>query len=308
MKLGLIGIGKVGSQILNDIQYLNLFSEIIVIDENNVLANGETLDHRHAQGFKNTNNIKIKVGSYNDLTNADIIVVSASAPMNRNMPDRTALTKDNITIIKNIMKNVSSVQKEALIILVTNPVDAMTYIAFRSSDYPKEKIIGTGTLLETARFKTLIADHYNIDPKNVEAFVIGEHGQHAVPVWSKVRIAGMEIEEFEKLYNKTKINQDYISNQIDKVSFDVLKSKGWTNIAISKTTIELIKSLVLNERSILPVSSVNNLNTLSVSLPTLLSSQGIEKVFGIKVNNAELKNFRNAENFIQKTINVQNEI
>ncbi|HHC5246317.1 lactate/malate family dehydrogenase [Staphylococcus aureus] len=308
MKLGLIGIGKVGSQILNDIQYLNLFSDIVIIDENTELVRGEILDYRHAQGLKNTSNINIKSGSYSDLKDVDVIVITASAPMSIDMPDRTALTKDNISIVKDIMENIIKFQKEALIIFVTNPVDAMNYIAVQTSDYPKEKIIGTGTLLESARFKTLIADHYDIDPKSVEAFVIGEHGKHAVPIWSKVRISGMNIEEFEKLSGKVKIDTESISNQIDKVSFDVLKGKGWTNVAISKTTVELIKSLVLDERSILPVSSINTKNTHSISLPTLLSRRGVEKVFNIDISDIERKQFENAEKFIENTIAIQNSI
>lgn len=307
MKLGIIGIGKVGSQFLTDIQYMNLFSKIVVIDSNAQLAEGEVLDHHHAQGLSRTNHIDICVGTYNDLSDADVVVVTASVPMDPDIPDRTALTKGNISLIEDIMYQLYRVTTKPLVIFVSNPVDAMTYIATQANDYPNEKIMGTGTLLETARFKTLIADHYDIDPKSVEGFVIGEHGQHAVPVWSKVTIAGMSLEEFEKLSDKPRINKEAISQQIDKVSFDVLKNKGWTNVAISKTTVNLVKSLVLNEKSVMPITSLQERDQIAISLPTLTHQNGINQVFDITLDEAEQQHFEAAKNYIKATINIKNQ-
>ncbi|MFC6293438.1 MULTISPECIES: lactate/malate family dehydrogenase [Macrococcus] len=308
MKLGIIGTGRVGSQILTDIQYLNLFTDIILIDTNQNVAEGEALDHRHAQGLSTTNHINVKSGSYDDLKDASVIVVTASAPMNPNMPDRTALTKNNISVVECIMTQISKVTKEAIIILVTNPVDAMTYLASQTEGYPRHKIIGTGTLLETARFKTLIADHYNIDPKSVEAFVIGEHGQHAVPVWSKVSIAGMTLDEFEGISGKERIDKDFIGEQIDQVSFNVLRNKGWTNAAISKSTVEIIRSIVLNEKSIFPLTSLNQKEQVAISLPTLINDEGIVQVYDIHLSDDEQKRFNNAKNFIKKTVHIKYEL
>lgn len=302
MKLGLIGIGKVGSQILTDIQYLNLFSEIVVIDTNEQLARGEVVDHQHAQGLKSMNRIQIKCGDYQDLSDADVVVVTASVETDPNMPDRTALTKGNITVVTDIMNRINHVTQQPLIVFVSNPVDTVTYIATQVNDYPNHKIMGTGTLLESARFRTLIADHYEIDPKSVEGFVIGEHGQHAVPVWSKTTIAGMPLVEFESLSNKPKIDRMYITQQIDKVSFDVFHDKGWTNVAIAKTTVELVKSLMFNEKSILPLTSLASNGYLAVSLPTLVTRQGIEQVFEIVLDAREQEQFEQAQAYIHQTI------
>ncbi|UXR82239.1 lactate dehydrogenase [Staphylococcus sp. IVB6214] len=302
MKLGLIGIGKVGSQILTDIQYLNLFSEIVVIDTNEQLARGEVVDHQHAQGLRSTNHIQIKCGDYQDLSDADVVVVTASVETDPNMPDRTALTKGNVTVVTDIMNHINNVTQQPLIVFVSNPVDTVTYIATQVNDYPNDKIMGTGTLLESARFRTLIANHYEIDPKSVEAFVIGEHGQHAVPVWSKTTIAGMPLAEFESLSNKPKIDRTHITQQIDKVSFDVFHDKGWTNVAIAKTTVELVKSLMFNEKSILPLTSLASNGCLAVSLPTLVTRQGIEYVFEITLDETEREQFEQAQSYIQQTI------
>lgn len=308
MKLGIIGVGKVGSQLLTDVQYTNLFSQIVVIDSNSERAYGEVLDHRHAQGLKSTNHIDIVSGDYDDLKDADVVVVTASVPMDAEISDRTTLTKGNIAIVEDIMNRIYQVTTQPLIIFISNPVDAMTYIATQANDYPNKKIMGTGTLLESARFRTLIADHYDIDPKNVEGFVIGEHGKNAVPVWSKVTISGMTLDEFEQLSDQPSIDKTTISQQIDKVAFDVLKSKGWTNTAISKTTTELIKSLVLNEKSILPITSLYAHQQVAISLPTRISSQGIEHVFDISLDDNERQQFEAAQSYIKATIDIKNQL
>lgn len=303
MKLGLIGIGKVGSQILTDIQYLNLFSDIVVIDTNEQLARGEVVDHQHAQGLKSTSHIRIINGDYADLVDADVIVVTASIATDPNLPDRTALTKGNVAVVTDVMNRINAVTQQPLIVFVSNPVDTITYVATQVNDYPNEKIMGTGTLLESSRFRTLIAKHYDIDPKSVEGFVIGEHGQHAVPVWSKTTIAGMSLDEFELLSNKASINRTAITQQIDKVSFDVFHDKGWTNVAIAKTTVELVKSLMLNEKSILPLTSLATNGRFAVSLPTLVTRQGVEHVFQIALDETEQQQFEQAQAYIQQTIN-----
>lgn len=309
MKLGIIGIGKVGSQFLTDIQYMNQFSEITVIDSNEKLLKGEVLDHQHMQGLASTNSIDVHVGDYKDLADANLIVITASTPMDASIVDRTSLARNNKTIVKDIMSRIEQVTHDAIIIFITNPVDAMTYIATTTSNYPKHKILGTGTLLESARFRKLIANHYNIDPKSVEAFVMGEHGKHAVPIWSRVRIAGMTIEEFEELYDCEPIDKEAISSIIDKVAFDVLHNKGWTNTAISRATVELVNTIVLNQRAILPVTSMlegeYNKYNVGLGMPTLISNQGVEKRFAMKLDEIELQRLADAEAYIKEAIAVE---
>ncbi|WZE73299.1 lactate/malate family dehydrogenase [Macrococcus sp. CCM 2573] len=298
MKLGIIGVGRVGSQVLTDVQYLNLFNEIVLIDSDEKVATGEALDHLHSQGIGVTNHINIYAGVYKDLKDADVIVIAASTKTDTSIPDRTALAKANTVIIKEITTRISEVTTEALLVVISNPVDAMTYIA--SKYYPENKVIGTGTLLETSRFKTLIAAHYGIDPKSVEGFVIGEHGAHAVPVWSKVHIHGMSLEEYETLSGKHSIDKDAITASIDKVSFDVFHQKGWTNAAISRVAVLLIKSLVLDEHTIFPLSTAEE--HLAFSLPVLVSKEGIEQRYHITLDGHESEQLEAAKTYIHSTI------
>ncbi len=303
-KLGIIGLGKVGTQVLTDVQQLNLFSEIILIDDRENVASGEALDHSHAQGLTNTAHIKIRSGVYQDLADADFIVIAASEQTDINNGDRTLLAQGNYSIIKNVMTQIAVVTQDARIILISNPVDSMVYIA-NEVGYPSNKIIGTGTALETSRFKTIIANHYQVDPKNVEAFVIGEHGTHAVPVWSKVRIHGMDLAEFEALSNSPKLNQAHITSIINQVSMDVFYQKGWTNAAISRVTIQLIQSMSLNQRTIVPLTSVSSeygLTDGAYSLPTLVDETGIVQRYAITLDEQERQQLQEAYTYIKQTI------
>ncbi|WP_426704227.1 lactate/malate family dehydrogenase [Staphylococcus shinii] len=303
-KLGIIGLGRVGSQVLTDVQYLNLFSEIILIDDKEEIASGEALDHNHSQGLFNTAHIKVKAGDYQDLTDADFIVIAASVPTDTNDGDRTLLAQGNHDIIKKVTKQIAKVTQDAIIILVSNPVDSMTYFA-NQIDYPSNKIIGTGTALESSRFKTIIAHHYQIDPKNVEAFVIGEHGEHAIPVWSKVRIHGMPLAEYEALSDSPKIDKAHITSIINEVSMDVFYQKGWTNAAISKVTTLLIQTIALNQRTIMPLTSISQEYDLvdgAFSLPTLVDRSGIVQRFAIKLDDQEMQQLKEAYEYIRETI------
>ncbi|MEC5302006.1 MULTISPECIES: lactate/malate family dehydrogenase [Staphylococcus] len=303
-KLGIIGLGRVGSQVLTDVQYLNLFSEIILIDDKEEIASGEALDHNHSQGLFNTAHIKVKAGDYQDLADADFIVIAASVPTDTNDGDRTLLAQGNHDIIKKVTKQIAKVTQDAIIILVSNPVDSMTYFA-NQIDYPSNKIIGTGTALESSRFKTIIAHHYQIDPKNVEVFVIGEHGEHAIPVWSKVRIHGMPLAEYEALSDSPKIDKAHITSIINEVSMDVFYQKGWTNAAISKVTTLLIQTIALNQRTIMPLTSISQEYDLvdgAFSLPTLVDRSGIVQRFAIKLDDQEMQQLKEAYEYIRETI------
>lgn len=303
-KLGIVGLGRVGSQVLTDVQYLNLFSEIVLIDDKDEIASGEALDHNHSQGLFNTAHINIKAGGYQDLTDADFIVIAASVPTDKNDGDRTLLAQGNHDIIKNVMSQVAEVTQEAIIILISNPVDSIVYFA-NQVNYPSNKIIGTGTSLETSRFKTIIAHHYQIDPKNVEAFVIGEHGQHAIPVWSKVRIHGMSLSEYEELSNSPEIDKAHITSIINEVSMDVFYQKGWTNAAISKVTTSLIQTIALDQRTIIPLTSISkeyDLTDGAYSLPTLVDGSGIVQRFAIMLDDQEMQQLKEAYEYIRETI------
>lgn len=305
-KVALIGLGRVGSQILTDIQYAGLFQEIILIDTDRDRIEGEALDHEHFQGLSGTHHTRIKVGTYEMLADVDLIIISASIPSNADMADRTKLTAYNTKIIQEIMAQITAVTTSPHIMMISNPVDTMTYIAEVQFNYPHHKIMGTGTMLESTRFRTLIANHYQVDPKNVEAFVIGEHGKTTVPVWSRVRIAGMSLEEYEQLNGVTPISKQGIRDQIDKVSFDVMRKKGWTNSAISRVAVDLAEAIFYDENRILPISTVHqnvyDYTNVAFSLPTRVNRDGHHEIFPIQLDAEEKTALDQSVDYIQQAI------
>src|SRR5699024_411740 len=186
---------------------------------------------------------------------------------------------------------------------MSNQVESLVYFA-NQVHYPTHKIIGTGTALESSRFKTILAQHYQIDPKNVEAFVIGEHGQYAVPEWSKVRIHGMELSEYESLSQEPAIDRSNITSIINEVSMDVFYQKGWTNAAISKVTTALIQAITLNQRTIMPLTSISQeygLDDGAYSLPTLVDQYGIVQRYPIALDEQEEQQLIEAYQYIRQT-------
>ncbi|ARJ50535.1 lactate/malate family dehydrogenase [Staphylococcus lutrae] len=290
-KLALIGLGHVGSQILTDIQYTGRFQDILLIDTDLNRAEGEALDHTHFQGLGGSHRTRIKVGTYDMLSDVDLIIISASIPSDATMGDRTKLTTGNAKIIQDIMSQITAVTTSPHIMMISNPVDTMTYLAETHHAYPHQKLIGTGTMLESSRFRTLIADHYQVDPKSVEAFVIGEHGKTTVPVWSRVRIAGMSLEEYEAFSGLPSISKQHIRDQIDQVSFDVMHKKGWTNSAISRVAVDLAEAIFYDENRILPVTTVHkqvyDYQNVAFSLPTRVNREGHHEIFALALDEEE---------------------
>ena len=184
-KLAIIGVGHVGSQVLTDCSHLNLFSDIVLIDSNEETARGEALDHRHALAASYRTNSKIYAGDYADCADADVIIISAGVSEKprpgEEMPPRALMGKENAVEIRKIMAGITQHTKDAIIILITNPVDTITYIAENEFDYPKGKIFGTGTTLDTFRYRQIVAAHYQVDPKERQRLHHGRTRQHRLP-------------------------------------------------------------------------------------------------------------------------------
>lgn len=310
-KIVLVGAGMVGSSIVNSILSLNLVAEIVIIDNNKNKAEGEALDASHTTSFSYNANVRIRVGDYKDCRDSQIIIVSAgpSAKPGEN-PDRLALAGKNIEVMKSIMTSICEYTKDAVIIVVTNPVDVLTYYVQNNFDYPKEKIIGTGTLLDTARFRRILAKKYLVDTKNVHGYILGEHGASAFVPWSLVSIAGVSVDKFNSVIgdNKVEINRDEIINEVKQVGNDILQLKGFTSAGISMSVASIVRAVLLNELSIMPVSVTLNgeygINDVALSTPCIISDEGIQKKIEVPLSESELKELKksaeNLKNILKK--------
>lgn len=262
-KLVIVGVGHVGSYVLADAMKIGLFAEIGVIDLLNTVAYGEALDQAQATALTYMNNIDIRDGGYEQCADADVIIVAAGASVvpdpndPKAEPDRSLLTRANCDVIREVMAGISRQTKDAVVIVITNPLDTMVYIAENEFGYPKGRVFGTGTMLDSARLRKLIADACGVDPKSVSGFMMGEHGRTAFPVLSRVSVGGIAFADLNRYFHLTPEigDPDTVKARIVSAAYDVLNGKGWTNAGVAQAAITMARAVLLDERSVYPAST-----------------------------------------------------
>lgn len=280
-KVVIIGAGNVGSAVLYSLLSSKSLAEIVIIDVNEDKAVGEALDASHATSFAYSPNIQVRSGDYSDCRDANIIVMTAGPSAKPGeVLDRVALTKTNLKVVKDVMTKISAQTKEALIIMVSNPVDVLTYYAQNYFDYPKDKIFGTGTLLDTARFRRILSAKYMVDSKNVHGYILGEHGESAFATWSCTNVAGIPIDDMN-IVEEVELNRAQILEEVIHVGSEVLVKKGFTNFGIAKSVERIIQAILSNELSVLPLSTTlegeYGIENVALSLPCIVTKDGIGK-------------------------------
>lgn len=303
-KIVIIGTSNVGSAVLSKLVDFQLASEIALIDVNADKARGEALDASHSTSCIYSVNINVHAGTYEDCKDAGLIIITAGPSIRPNeTPDRMVLAQTNVKIMKSIMENITQYTKDAIIIMITNPLDIATYYVSSAFDYPREKIFGTGTLLETFRFRRILADRYHVDTKNIHGYVLGEHGNSAVPIWSTVNIAGLHIDNLDEYFpQQPPLNRDEIEKNVVQVAYDVINWKGFTNLGVAMVTIRLVKAVLYNEHTILPVSTIltgeYGISGVALSLPHLLTSNGVGRSFAVHLTAEEQQKLHSSANNI----------
>lgn len=314
-KLVVVGVGHVGSYVLADAIKTGLFAEIGVIDILENVAYGEALDQAQATALTYMNNVDVKSGGYEQCADADVIIVAAGASIipdskdPKGEPDRTLLTKTNCEVIREVMTGITKYTREAIIILITNPLDTMVYIAENEFDYPVGRVFGTGTMLDSARLRKLVADTYKIDPKSVTGYMMGEHGSTAFPVLSHVNVSGIPFEELNKYFGGTEDMQDpeVVKSSVVSAAYNVLNGKGWTNAGVAQAAVTMAKAILLDERSVYPASTTlrgqySHNGDVALSMPCIIGREGILKQLPIKLNEWETQKLEESIAFIQSTM------
>ncbi|WP_234120822.1 lactate/malate family dehydrogenase [Clostridium hydrogenum] len=314
LKLVVVGAGHVGSYVIADAMKLGLFATIGVIDIDNGVARGEALDQSHATALTYMNNIDVTSGGYEQCEDADIIICAAGPSILKDpnnpeaMQDRTLLTTNNAAVIREVMTGITKYTKSAIIIFITNPLDTMVYIAENEFGYPNGKIFGTGTMLDSARLRKTVANLYNIDPKSVTGYMMGEHGMTAFPVLSKLNIAGISYKDFASYYHDVKqLTADELKKEVVKTAYDVLNAKGWTNAGVSQAAVTMAKCIALDERSIYPASTTlkgeyGHDGDVAFSMPCLIGKNGIIKRIAPELDDWETEKLNESINYIKKTM------
>lgn len=294
-KIVVIGASNVGSAVAGKIADFQLATEVALIDLNEDKAWGEAKDASHATSCVYSTNIKYHLGSYEDCRDANIIVITAGPSIRPGeTPDRLKLAGTNAKIMNSVMSEIVKYTHEAMIIMITNPLDVATYVVSTQFDYPRNLILGTGTMLETYRFRRILADKYQVDPKNINGYVLGEHGNAAFVAWSTTGCAGFELEHLDEYFHHTeKLDKRAVEDELVQVAYEVINKKGFTNTGIAMAACRFIKAVLYDEHTILPCSAVlegeYGLHDVALSIPRMICATGIMRSFEIHLTDDELE-------------------
>ena len=302
-KIAIIGAGNVGSTFAFSLMISGLAREIVLIDKNESLAIGECMDLNHGLSFAHPT--KIYAAGFEGCVDADIVVITAGA---NQKPDetRTDLVNKNVVIFKDIVPAVAKYAKDAILLVVTNPVDILTYVTLKLSGFPSNRVIGSGTVLDTARLKYMISDYAKVDPGNIHAYIIGEHGDTELPVWSNATIGGMDIETYCSEYaqqGNAKNELKEIFLKVKNSAYEIIKRKGATNYSIALSLVKITRSILRDENSILPVSTLitdyYGISDVCISIPSIVNIHGVEQYVRIDLSDEEQELFKHSANTLK---------
>jgi L-lactate dehydrogenase len=281
-KVVIVGAGAVGSTFAYALAQKGLADEIDLIDANRDLAEGQVLDLAHGLPFYPP--VQIRVGQKQDYADAQVIVITAGA---KQAPGETrlALLQKNATIITSIVDEILSQKSQAVIVVASNPVDILTYVALKRSGWPKGRVIGSGTVLDSSRFRYLLSQHCGVDVGNVHAYFLGEHGDSEFPAWSMTHIAGVSIDDYCPICNKCnhwQRERARIVKTVKESAYHIINYKGATYFAIGMALLRIVGTILQDQRSVLPVSTLlegeYGLQDVCLGVPCVVGQGGVRQI------------------------------
>lgn len=307
-KLAVIGCGFVGSASAFALMQSGLFSEMVLIDANRARAEGEALDISHGLPFAKP--MKIYAGDYPDLADASLIVVTAGAGQKPG-ETRLDLVKKNVSIFRSIIPSITQYNKEAILLIVANPVDILTYAAAKLSGFPENRVFGTGTVLDTARLKYLLGEHLQVDSRAVHAFILGEHGDSEIVAWSSANVSGLPLHNFCEMrgYFDHDAAMETLAAGVKNSAYEIIDKKGATYYGIAMSVRRVCEAIVRDEKSILPVSSVQHgsygIQDVALSLPAVVGKDGVETIVPIALSEEEIAALRVSAQTLKDVLDAQ---
>jgi len=304
-KVGLVGTGLVGSSFVYATLIKELATEIVLIDIDNEKAVGEMMDFNHGLSFSKP--VKITAGTYSDLAGAQVVVIAAGASQ-RPGETRLNLLARNVKIFRSIVSEVVRCNPDGIILIATNPVDILTFISLKESGLPPSKVIGSGTILDTSRFRFLLGQYYGVDARSVHAYIIGEHGDSEIPLWSLANIGGVRLQEFAPLQNKqyNQSDMDKLFISVRDAAYEIIKRKGATYYAIGLGLVAIVETILGNYRSVLSVSTLMTgqygVTDMSLSLPCVVGGNGVEEILTLNLDGNEEEGFRSSAGKLKATM------
>jgi L-lactate dehydrogenase len=308
-RVAVVGIGNVGTTFAYALLLSGLAAEIVLIDANRAKAEGEAMDLNHTVPF--THPTRVWAGDYSDCAGAVVTVLTAGAGQKPG-ETRLDLIKKNAAIWRDIIPNVVKNNPDGILLIATNPVDVLTYAAWKLSGLPSERVIGSGTILDTARFRYLLSQHFRVDASSVHAYIIGEHGDSEVPVWSLANIAGMRLPEFCKMQGLKHDPKamDEIFTQTRDAAYRIIERKGATYYAVAAGLMRITQAILRNQSTVLSVSSLvkdyYGITDVCFSLPTVVDRGGIEKAIRLELDPDEIEQLKHSAELLRKIVSTLN--
>lgn len=293
-KVAIVGVGNVGATTAFSIINQGLCEEVVLIDVNKEKAIGEALDMQHSVFFMNRN-IKVTAGEYKDCADADVVIITASAPMPKDSTNRLEMLTPSMNIIREIVGGIMATGFNGIFLVISNPVDIMTYFVWKTSGLPRNQVIGSGTTLDSARLSCELSGLYDLDAKSVEAYVMGEHGDSEIVSWNSATIGGKSvIDVMNDNVDRTKdMTREALREKTVKAGWEIFNRKRNTSYGIAASVTAIVKSILFNENRIYPVSvyleGQYGLNDVFLSVPTIIDKTGAKEIVEIKLAQDELK-------------------
>ncbi|MDR3256038.1 MAG: L-lactate dehydrogenase [Endomicrobium sp.] len=304
-KVCIVGCGNVGMRYAYSMIISGVAREMILIDYNKKKAEGEAMDLSHGAPFVSP--VKIYAGDYPDTANSDLVVITAGRGQKQG-ETRIDLIKGNAEIFKSIVPQIVKYSPKAIILVATNPVDILSYITYKISGKPSNEVIGSGTVLDTARFRYLISTQLNVDSRNIHASIFGEHGDSEFPMWSKAIIGDVLFKDYFKDANKEsgKHPLKKIFEDVRDSAYEIIEKKGETSYGIGLALTKISKAILKDQNSVLPVSSLLEdycgISNTYLSVPAIVNKYGIRQVMKVDFDEQELKSFKNSAAKVKEVI------
>ena len=305
-KVVIVGCGFVGAACAFSIMQSGLFSEVVMIDSDRARAEGEALDISHGVPFAKP--VNIYAGDYDDIKNASMIIITAGANQKEG-ETRLDLVKKNVSIFKLIIPEIKKRECNGILLIVTNPVDILTAVAQKLSGLPENKVIGSGTVLDTARLKHELGNHLKVDSRSVHAFIIGEHGDSEIPAWSGVNISGVPLEKFCEMRGYCGDHTEAMRKIADSVknsAYYIIGKKKATYYGVAMAVKRICEVVVRDEKSILSVSSIMHgeygIDGIALSMPAIVGKDGVENFVPVQLNEQEVLSLKKSSEILKEVM------
>jgi L-lactate dehydrogenase len=309
-KVVIVGAGAVGSTFAYALAQTGIADTIVLLDQNRELMKGQVLDLEHGLPFLPT--ISFREGTQADYHDAHVIVITSGAKQQPG-ESRLNLLKKNITIVEQIALDITAQSSQAVIVVVSNPVDLLTYVVLKKSGWPRGRVIGSGTFLDSARFRYLLSQRFGIDVHNVHAYIMGEHGDSEFAPWSMAHIAGKPIDQYcleRNTGDDLKRVRQKIEAEVRDSAYHIIDYKGSTNFAIGLALVQIVAAIIRNQHSVLTVSTLVDgeygIHDVCISIPCILAGHGVEQIIEESLTGDELQALVHSADVLRQTYQAVN--